>query len=522
MERLSIAPIERIPSPKKENYMFEFAELGQSLSKEEYKAIVPSLRNQLLQAQFAMQSSSSPIIIIIEGVDNVVKGEVVNRLNEWFDTRGLEVFAFAKKTQEEAERPKFWRYWQSLPFRGRIALFSGSWYTGSLIHSAFGELSSEAFDAHMNRITAFEKMLTEDGAVIIKFWLHMSKNYHDKSFKEFKKSHEYRFKISETDFRLHSLHNEYTDAAKRAVTLTQEKNAPWVIVESEDQRYRDITVAKTILTTLSETLAHVKQDDPQKDSKQEGSKITSTLKQQDNILSQLDLTKDLKKSEYKKKLAHYQKEINELCWQAFHQKKSIIIVLEGSDAAGKGGVIRRIMQSIDARVSRVISIAAPTDEELSHHYLWRFWRYIPKSGHITIYDRSWYGRVLVERVEGFASDNEWQRAYNEINRFEEQLSEQNKGILLFKFWLQIDKDEQLKRFQERETIPYKNHKITDEDWRNRERWDDYQLAIHDMLTKTSTKHAPWTLVPSNSKRYARVHIIESICNILKKELNSDE
>ncbi len=500
--------------------MFESAELGRSLSKSEYKSLLPKLRNDLLQAQFAMQSTHSPVIIIIEGVDNAVKGEVVNRLNEWFDTRGVEVNAFGKKSDEEAERPKFWRYWQSLPSRGRMALFSGSWYTGPLIQRTFKELKSSEFDEQMNSINIFERMLADDGAIILKFWLHMSEKYQEKSFKEFEEKEDSRFRVSEADLRLHKCHTEYTSVAKQAVMLTDELHAPWIIIEAEDEYYRDVTVANTILSALNQRLENPvdkgQQEEPVAFVRPPEVGIENTR----NVLDKVKLSKELEKSEYNDELKRYQKELNELSWKAFHKKKSMVLLFEGWDAAGKGGVIRRVNQAIDARVSRVISVAAPTDEELSHHYLWRFWRHIPKAGHVTMYDRSWYGRVLVERVEGFATDNEWGRSYGEINEFEKQLTDH--GIVLCKFWLHIDKDEQLARFKEREVTPYKQHKITDEDWRNRDRWDDYEIAISDMVAKTSTNYAPWTLVPGTSKLYARIQILKTICKTLKKALKNSE
>jgi polyphosphate kinase 2 (PPK2 family) len=186
------------------------------------------------------------------------------------------------------------------------------------------------------------------------------------------------------------------------------------------------------------------------------------------------------------------------------------------DAGGKGGAIRRITNAIDARLYQTIPIAAPTDEEKDHHYLWRFWRHIPRSGRVTVYDRSWYGRVLVERVEGFATEAEWKRAYLEINEFEEQLVES--GIILFKFWMHIGQDEQLRRFKAREEVPYKQHKITDEDWRNREKWDQYKAAVNEMVIRTSTEYAPWELIPGNDKPYARIAVLQTICGGLRKAL----
>lgn len=237
---------------------------------------------------------------------------------------------------------------------------------------------------------------------------------------------------------------------------------------------------------------------------------------QQSLLDSLDLSLKIDKKSYNEELEHYQSKLKKLARLAQQQKRSCIMVFEGWDAAGKGGAIRRITHAIDARNYRVIQVGAPTDEERSHHYLWRFWRHIPRAGKVTLYDRSWYGRVLVERVEGYASVNEWQHAYSEIVNFEEALV--HHGILLLKFWLHIDKDEQLKRFQEREQISYKKYKITEEDYRNRDKWDDYQNAVNEMITRTSTRNAPWIMVEGNDKKHARIKILKAYCDKLEAAL----
>jgi polyphosphate kinase 2 (PPK2 family) len=238
---------------------------------------------------------------------------------------------------------------------------------------------------------------------------------------------------------------------------------------------------------------------------------------QQNLLDSLDLSVTLEKEQYNSLLLKYQGKLNKLSRQAHEKKKSSILVFEGWDAGGKGGAIRRLTHAIDARNYQVIPIAAPTDEEKAHHYLWRFWRHIPRAGQITIYDRSWYGRVLVERVEGFATQNEWKRAYSEIVNFEDALADH--GTLLLKFWLHIDKDEQLRRFKEREKISYKKHKITEEDYRNREKWEAYNVAVNEMVTRTSTQTNSWIMVEGNDKKYARIKIIKAYCKQLEKLLD---
>jgi polyphosphate kinase 2 (PPK2 family) len=230
----------------------------------------------------------------------------------------------------------------------------------------------------------------------------------------------------------------------------------------------------------------------------------------------LDMSQQLGKSDYKKQLQECQARLNQLHRKALKKKISTILVFEGPDAGGKGGAIRRITRALDARHYQVIPTAAPTDEERAHHYLWRFWRHLSRAGRIIIFDRSWYGRVLVERVEQLASEDEWRRAFAEINEFEEQLTDH--GILLIKYWVHITKDEQLERFKAREQTPHKRWKLTEEDWRNRDRWEDYEWAVNDIVEHTSTTTAPWVLVEGNDKRFARIKVIRTFCDRLEAML----
>ena len=367
----------------------------------------------------------------------------------------------------------------------------------------------------MRRINNLESMLAQDGALILKFWLHMSKPHQKKQFEAVSKDKNGRWLVSPLDKKLHKEYDAHIKAAERAIRLTDHAASPWLIIEAEDELYRDMTVAETILKALN----NIHKPDSS-DSDSFTHEVVEVISDKKSILNELKQDSDLSKSEYEKKLDKLQKRLTQLSWQAYHANISTVLVFEGWDAAGKGGAIRRIMQSIDARIARVISVAAPTDEEKAQHYLWRFWRHIPRAGKTIIYDRSWYGRVLVERVEGFASENEWRRSYIEINDFEEQLCEH--GMNVQKFWIHIDKDEQLRRFKEREQIEYKKHKLTDEDWRNREKWDAYEDAINDMVVRTSTEYAPWTLVEGNNKYFARIKVLETVCNSLEDLLKKSK
>ncbi|MFM2483827.1 polyphosphate:AMP phosphotransferase [Celerinatantimonas yamalensis] len=505
--------------------MFEAAELGRSISKQDCKKLEPELREQLLLTQLALQQANVPVFILLEGVNSKDKGEVVNLLNQWFDTRGLEVNGFGSKTDGEARRPRFWRYWHNFPARGRIGLFYGSWYSGELIKRSTKQQKKAAFDTHMQRIQALETTLARDGALILKFWLHSSKATQKSRLKELKAAHKKGWKSSHADFQILTHYSRYIRSAERAVRLTDQAIAPWYVIDAEDDNYRNLTVIKQIITTVDTHLANIPLASQATEAISSPTNVSQAEQKPDTpteptILSLLNQSQAGEPEHYHKHLAKLQEKLTRLSWQAYHKNISFILVFEGWDAAGKGGAIRRIMQAVDARIARVISIAAPTDEEIAHHYLWRFWRHIPASGKHTIYDRSWYGRVLVERVEGFAKDNEWRRAYTEINNFEEQII--HHGSLLLKFWLHIDQQEQLQRFKARENIPYKQYKLTDDDWRNRNHWQDYETAVNDMVVHTSTDYAPWSLIAANNKHHARIAVLEELCDKLEKKLKQTD
>ena len=484
------------------------------LSKKKYSERLSQLRSQLLLAQFALRESNVSVAIIISGVDGAGKGEVVHRLSEWLDPRGIDTHAFWHLSDEEKERPPFWRFWRVLPARGRIALFVGSWYTEPVVDRVYDRISSEQFDSALHRIAKFEQMLAEDGTLILKFALHLSKKDQRKRLKDLEQNPNTHWRVLSSDWKHHKLHDTFTRAANRSIEQTSTPLAPWITVEAKDWRYRDFTVGHTLLEALEKHLA----DPPSSTPVKLGVKARQlpTKRHQDPFLSRVDLSSKTSKRDYGKQLVKYQADLNRLVWTANEQRISTVIVFEGWDAAGKGSCIRRITEAIDPRLYRLIPVAAPTNEDRAYHYLWRFWRFLPRAGMLTIFDRSWYGRVLVERVEGFAKPAEWKRAYAEIRDFEEQIG--GHSTVLVKFWNHISKEEQLRRFKEREEIPYKRHKITSEDWRNRKKWAAYESSVNDMVAQTSTEQAPWTLVAANDKKFARIQILKTVCEHLERAL----
>jgi len=486
--------------------MFEAVELGHSLSKADFDAEEGRIRSRLLELQGQIKDAGLPVIIIISGVEASGKGLVVNRLNTWLDARDIQTTAFWDKTDEESQRPRFWRFWRALPARRNIGVMFGSWYTQPIIDRTYDRISDDELGNELEQINDLERLLVKDGYLIIKFWFHINKQTQKKRIKKKSKvPKRLRGHIIERKFAKH--YDDFIRVSETVIKSTDSGHSPWYLVEAEDKHYRDATVGQLLVDIIGARLQQQPMTEP-----------VGTVQTIDDVtvLDSVDLESSLEHDVYKSRLQDVQRQLFALSWDAYDKNRSSIAVFEGWDAAGKGGAIRRLTAAIDARLYREISVAAPTDEEAAHHYLWRFWRHIPRCGYFTIYDRSWYGRVLVERVEGFARVDEWMRAYKEINDFEQQLVDA--GIIISKFWVHISEEEQLRRFKEREQIQWKQYKITDEDWRNREKWHAYRIAAHEMIIKTSTPHAPWTIVPANDKKFARVTILETIRDRMKQEL----
>ncbi|MCP5305797.1 MAG: polyphosphate:AMP phosphotransferase [Chromatiaceae bacterium] len=503
--------------------MFATAKIGRTLSKEAYKAEVDDLRTALLEAQIALRERNIPVYLIIAGMEGAGKGEVVNALDEWLDARGVNVFAFWEESDEERLRPRAWRFWRAMPRRGEIGVFFGAWYLHPIEQRFTGNWNDAKLDQCLRGIRELERMLINDGAMIVKCWYHFSEKDQRRRLKALARSDRSRWKMLPKKSKFSEQYQRFEEVADRVVRSTDIGRAPWHIIEATDHRYRNMTTGRILLRAMQEAIAQAPHDERRVEdtpSGNNGDMLPSAPEARISLLDRIDLAQTIEREDYRTKLRTLQAELNELAWHAYSQKISTVLVFEGVDAAGKGGAIRRVTQAVDSRLREVIPIAAPTDEEKDHHYLWRFWRHIPRAGRMTVFDRSWYGRVLVERVEGFTNHANWARAYLEINDFEEQMTEA--GIIVQKFWLQISNEEQLARFKAREDTPYKRYKITDEDWRNREKWDQYREAVNEMLARTSASHAPWNLIAGNDKRFARIQVLEIVTAALREAMKSSK
>src|SRR5512135_2239263 len=494
--------------------MFESAELGHKLSKAVYDAEVPKLREALLDAQMELAKLAKfPVIIIIGGVDGAGRGEMVNQLNEWMDPRFLQTHGMGEPSDEELDRPMMWRFWQALPPKGKIGIFLGSWYTWPILNRVLGRTKMSELDQSLERAKRLEQMLVAEGALLLKFWMHLSKEKQEKRLKVLEKDPKTRWRVTKRDWEHYKMYNKFKVVNESVIRHTSTAEAPWTIVEGYDPRFRSLTIGNVVLDAMRKRMAEA------------GKKATENSAppplpaiDQINVLKTLDLTQKIEKKKFDAELEKYQGKLALLTRHEKFKNMTVVVVFEGNDAAGKGGAIRRVTGALDARQYNIVPIAAPTEEERAQPYLWRFWRHIPRRGRFTIFDRSWYGRVLVERVEGFCSKADWMRAYSEINDFEAQLVRHQTVVV--KFWLTISKEEQLRRFKEREKIGFKRFKITEEDWRNREKWNDYERAVCDMVDRTSTEIAPWTLVEANDKNFARIKILKTLCQRIETEMKN--
>ena len=488
--------------------MFETVELGNRISKEAFKKESISLREKLLKAQSALAKADFSLIILVGGVEGAGRATLVDLMLEWLDPRGIEVHALGEPSDEERERPRFWRFWRLLPPKGKAAILLGSWYTDPIVHRAFRDSGKAALDRDLDRIVDFEKMLANEGVLLVKLWLHLTRAQQRKRLKELEKDPDTRWRVTKKDWEFAGRYDRFRKICERAVLKTSTAHAPWNLVEAADFRYTKLAAMKMVLKAMTDRLAQPPAERPAKGDLPKPKRV--------NPIRSLDLSLRLKEAESDQLSEDLQARFNTLSGRCATSDRSMILVFEGPDAAGKGGAIRRLTRAMDARNCRVVSTAAPNDEERARPYLWRFWRGLPRLGRVTIYDRSWYGRVLVERLEGFCRPEDWKRAYGEINAFEEELSES--GVVIVKYWLAISQEEQLKRFKERQATPYKQYKITEEDWRNRAKWGAYEAGACDMIEKTSTSWAPWVLVEGNDKRWARVKVLRSACEKLEEAL----
>lgn len=500
--------------------MLEKIDLSKTITIAEYKKNQKIFKDKLGELQRKAWDLKIPVILVFEGWHVSGMAEDINRFIISLDPRGYNFHTMTKPCYEELLKPFIVRFWSRTPVRGKIAIFDRSWYSRAIIECLGKKKSEEEMGKRLEEINYFERQLADDGYLIIKIFLHISEKEHKERFKDLKKDDltlldEYEDEArQDLDF-IHK-YNEYLPFVEKILEKTDMPYASWTIVEADDRNFATLKIMMTVIHAIEASIEQATRIPAEQTLKYLDMETLEVPQLNNSILEKIDLSRKMDAEEYKKSKKLYQEKFAALQYKLFEKKRSLVVVFEGWDAAGKGGDLYRLVENLNPRLYRVVPVGSPNDIEKAHHYLWRFCEAIPKAGHITIFDRSWYGRVLVERIEGFCSEDEWKRAYREINEFEEILT--RAGAIVIKFWLHIDKEIQLERFNSRQLDPEKKWKITPEDWRNRGRWEDYKIAADEMLQKTSTTNAQWIIIESNDKRYSRIKVLRSATEALEKEL----
>ncbi len=495
--------------------MLEAVDLSASIEKDAYEGLFPKLQLELRRKQFEAKEAGLPVLVVLEGSFMAGMDDAVHKLTEALDPRYIKVHPIYPPVEAEEMRPFLWRFWIRTPAEGRMAIFDRSWYQRVLGDRAEKRVEKGVWKRAFREINEFEKTLADGGTLVVKFWLHISRKEQKKRLEQFSQDPFERWRVQKQDWARNKRYGKHCDLAEEMFEKTSTAEAPWEIVPSDFRFYRRVKIFEILVERIGAAIeARKHRAGAQVHARQQVSEASKVLRQVPVALDQVDLSQALKPGEYEKRARAAQARLRELEFSCYEHRVPVIAMFEGWDAAGKGGTIERLVANLDPRGYDVVSIAAPSSEEKAQHYLWRFWHHLPKAGHLAVFDRSWYGRVLVERVEGFCTPEEWRRGYREIREFERQLTDF--GAVLLKFWLHIDRDEQLRRFEERKGDPFKGYKLTDEDWRNRDKWDLYRAAVTEMLGRTSTTYAPWTVVEANDKHFARVKVLESVCGAVEK------
>lgn len=472
------------------------------------KERLENARAKLFALQMQIKERKLPVLVLMEGFGSAGKGSVIGKVIKNIDPRFFKVFTMDKKSEEESRKPFLYRYFVKIPEAGKFVLLDAGWMDEITTERLHSKLDEEEYTKRIYSVKRFERQLTDNGYLVMKFFFRISEKEQKKRLNNLLEDKNTKWRVSENDLWQNKHYHKCEEVFDRYLEDTNTSTAPWYIVDAKNKKWAELQVLERMVEGIETAL--------------QNSSIAVPILQ--NVfplkkmqkLAEVKLNKEMSESDYHEELDKLQKRLGELHNELYRKKVPVIIAYEGWDAAGKGGNIKRITGALDPRGYEVHPIASPEPHEKARHYLWRFWNRLPKTGHIAIFDRTWYGRVMVERLEGFCNENDWKRAYNEINEFEKELIDW--GAVVIKFWVQIDKETQLERFTMRQNTPEKQWKITDEDWRNREKWDLYEDAINEMIEKTSTTYAPWHILESNDKMYARIKALKIVIEEIEKVL----
>lgn len=483
--------------------------MAQKPDREELRSELESEREKLIANQLKVKDAGLPVMVIFEGWGSSGKGSVIGRVIKNIDPRFFKVRSMNPPTPEERRYPFMHRYFQYIPEAGKFVFFDRCWMEEVVSQQMSGALNDAEYRRRMRSITTTERSLTDNGYLVMKFFLHIGKKTQRERLDALLADEQNRWRVDDDDLRENDNYDDYLDAYGRYLTNTNSPSAPWYIVEATNRKWTELQVLQFLNQGIETALANSAYARPILQN-------VFPLMRMPHLANVELEGKQIEYDEYSQQLDDLQDELTRLHYDVYRHRIPVVIVYEGWDAAGKGGNIKRITSPLDCRGYEVHPIASPEPHEKARHFLWRFWTRLPKTGHISIFDRSWYGRVMVERIEGFCTENDWKRAYNEINEFERELHDW--GAVIIKFWVHIDNQTQLERFTDRQTVPEKQWKITDEDWRNRDKWDDYERAVDEMIRKTSTVFAPWHILESNDKRYARIKALQIVIEALREAI----
>ena len=480
---------------------------------EMYRARLSGLENKI-------KENKLPVIITIDGWSASGKGSQIAQLIKCLDPRFYKVMSFGKPNEVEKRKPWLWRYACAMPMQGNFLILDRSWYRDTVNAYLYDEISKSEMRRRFDDINVFERQLADDGYLIVKFFLHITEDEQRKRIKKLMSSDYTSWRIDEHDLYNLKKREKFAKYYEEMISKTNTPSGVWNVIGGDDKTGAKLEMIKALVLAVEGKLEAKasastfvpKNQIPFANVKPEEFKMAAVPK-----VSEVPLDKTLTDEEYDKKLEKYQAKLFKLQNLCYQKKIPVVICYEGWDAAGKGGNIRRVANALDPRGYEVEPIAAPDKYELARHYLYRFWTRLENDGHFTIFDRTWYGRVMVEPIENITPADRVEQAYQEINEFEKFLMEW--GAVVIKFWINIDKDEQLKRFTLRQNTPEKQWKITDEDWRNREKWDLYEDAVNEMIEKTSTEYAKWYILESVDKKYARIKALEIVIDQLKEALD---
>ena len=476
---------------------------------EELKARLKAAREKLAGQQTLIKEHKLPVLVLVEGWGTAGKGSVIGQMIRNIDPRFFKVAPMDQPTEEEKRKPFLCRYFTKIPEAGKFMFLDSGWMDEVTRNRVHGEMDQKTYEQRIDSIRRFERQLTDNGYLVMKFFCHISEKEQKKRIEDLVEEVDTRWRVSENDKWQNKHYEKCLEVFDRYMEDTNNPSAPWYVIDAKSKKWAELQALEILTQGIEIALQNQSLAVPLLQNVFPLEKVPK--------LSEIPLeNKSLSDEEYKEQLTKLQNHLKELHNRLYRKKVPVVIVYEGWDAAGKGGNIKRITEALDPRGFEVQPIASPEPHEKARHYLWRFWMRLPKTGHIAIFDRSWYGRVMVERLEGFCSENDWKRAYNEMNEFEKELHDW--GAVIIKFWVQIDKDTQLARFTDRQNTPEKQWKITDEDWRNREKWDEYEVAVNEMIQKTSTTFAPWHILESVDKKYARIKALKIVIEELEKVL----